>query len=91
MVGSVVRPIAWAVVVIVAACFAPTGYHSAFAAYYRYRVNTTTESAMKSCGGPITDSTSSYQKDDIAHCMAADAVLNKAKEDYDNFTKGDKH
>jgi uncharacterized membrane protein YvbJ len=87
---SVVRIIGWVAIAIVVICVARPAYHGAFAAYYRYRLNTVKEAAMKSCGGPITENTPSSTKDQIDHCMATDELLIKAQGDYSDYTKGDK-
>jgi len=89
-VASAIKMVVWVAAVIIVLIVAPRAYHAAFAGYYRYRLNSVKESAMKMCGGPITDSTTPYQKADIEKCMAADDVVTKAQGDFDNFTKGDK-
>jgi hypothetical protein len=77
-------------VVIAVLAVAPKAYHFAFSSYYKYRLNTVTEAASKTCGGPITDSTAAYVKEQFNHCMETDELVTKAQEDYTNFTKGDK-
>jgi hypothetical protein len=68
---------------VIAAIY-PT-YRFAFSSYYKYRLNTVTEAATKTCGGPITSTTAAYQKDQIEKCLATDEALLKAQQDYDTF------
>ncbi len=77
--------IAMAVVVILLVIPA---YKFAGTTYFRYRLNTVKEAAMKSCGGPITESMYPNQKEQINKCMDTDETLIKAQDDYTGFTKG---
>lgn len=85
------RTVCWIVTLVVVVIFAPRVYHGAFATYYKYRLNSVKDGAMKMCKGPATDAMPSYERAQIDQCLAADDNLTKAQTDYDNYTKGDKH
>ncbi len=76
----------WVVILIVLGVVGPGIYHAANGAYLEFHLKSVKTNVVKSCGGPIEDSTPAYQKADITKCIDTNAELIKAQSDFDNFS-----
>lgn len=83
-----VRGVAWLAALGVLALAGPPAYHAGSGAYFRFHLKSVRQSAMKSCGGPLLDNPSDYQKEQYTTCMASHEELLKAESDYAKFKKG---
>jgi hypothetical protein len=88
--GTIVRAVLWIGVLIILAVVLPPAYHQGNAAYQKYKFDSVNNRITKDCGGPITDATQQYQKDEFNKCMSTNTELGKAQQDYDAFTKANK-
>jgi len=89
-VAKTVRIIFTVIVVVLVLLAIKPAYEAAGTAYFRYRLNTVKEAAIKSCGGPITETSMGYQKDQFDKCMSTDETLQTAQTNFDNFTHASK-
>ncbi len=90
-VASGVRIVVWIAVVVAVAAVSPAAYHAAGTAYYKHHLKSMFDRAMSDCGGPITETTQQYQKDQINHCLSGKEELKQAQADYDSFTNAKGH
>ena len=67
------------VVLVIVACLIIPIYRYAGKSYFTYRLNTVKEAAMKTCNGPVTETTASFQKVEIERCLANDEALTKVR------------
>lgn len=86
-----VRAVIWVAVVIALVAVAPSVYHKAGTAYYKYHLKSVSEGAMVDCGGPIVPTMRPDQKTQVDTCLAGNADLKKAKADYAAFTNTAEH
>lgn len=86
MVWAVIRRVVTVIALVAVACCIMPAYKASFTAYYRYRLNTVREAAIKSCG----ENPQYSQKDQLDACLAADDNLTKAQADFDSFTGANK-
>jgi ribosomal protein L40E len=87
---KIVGLVIWLIVLIVIGAAVPSIYRSGNAAYQKFHYESVTTNAIKSCNGPITESTPAYQKAQINDCLNNDEDLQKVKVDYAAFLKGEK-
>ena len=78
--------VVWIGVAAALAIGAVPGYHAGKGAYLKFHLDSVTANVMQHCNGPVTDSTPSYQRDQINDCISKDEDLTKAKADYAAFT-----
>ena len=89
-IGNLVKIGIWVVILIVLGVVGPSIYHAGNGAYLEFHLKSVKTNVIKSCGGPIEESTPSYQKTDIEKCINTNAELTKAQTDFDNFTNSAK-
>ena len=88
--GLIIRIATWVVIIVVLGIVGPPIYRAGYGAYMQFHLKSVRENVMKGCGGPITDSTAPYLKDQITKCVTTSNDLQKAESDYADFTKGTK-
>ena len=84
------KVVAWIAVIGIVVFVGPGVYHSANGAYLNYHLETVRAGVTSSCGGPITDKTYPFEKDQIEKCIAENQDLIKAQQDLDAFNKPSK-
>lgn len=87
MISTGFRAVMWVVALILIVCIAPPIYKASGSAYFKWRLKSLEETADKACNGPITDTMPESQRAQIQQCLNEDSPLQKAKSDYNSFTK----
>jgi hypothetical protein len=77
----------WVAVIVVAFFVGPGLYRSALGSYLKFHLESINANTVKSCGGPVTETTPLYQATEYQKCMASNEDLLKAQQDWDDFNK----
>jgi len=85
--GLFIRIATWVVVLVVLAIVGPPAYYKGGLAYFKWKLNHTTETVMRACDGPADANAGPDKKRQIDQCLADSSDLIKAQKDYDNFLK----
>ncbi len=88
--ATYIRGGVWLIVIVIVAIVAMPIYHASNSAYQKFHLDSVTQNAMKSCGGPATASMSVYEQAQVNDCLAKDEDFVKAKQDYAAFTSAEK-